>query len=489
MLNPFFLQGSKGEQNLIQDLVNEQIKMYGIDVYYIPRQYSRINTVIREVVESKFDNAYPIEAYVSSYDGYSGQGTILSKFGIQELDDLTLVISKERFENYISPLIKNLPGVELYHRPKEGDLVYFPLGDRLFEIKYVEHESPFYQLQQNYVYELKCELFRYGDEILSTDIEEIDDNVEREGYIQTYKMVGIGRTALAQAYIGDGSISYITVTNRGINYTSAPDVTISQSPLAGGNAVGIATLITGIVDYCDPLGTNYRVQGVNLINAGYGYTTPPMVNFVGGGGKGAEAFATISDGVVRLISLSDQGFGYDTPPTITFIDVADQYYPQVSTFDNQTDTCDTTQITCDLNSPFATREASAIAIVNDQKITSIQIVDGGEGYKYPPAVQISSPNLVGVGTFIYNEIVTGSESNVTARVASWNADTLEIKLKNINGSFKDGEVLVGEDSQAIYKILIINTNNIDDPYAQNDDIQLEADRILDFSEDNPFGTP
>lgn len=488
MLNPFFLQGSKGEQNLIQDLVNEQIKMYGIDIYYIPRQYDRVNTVIREVVESKFDNAYPIEAYVSSYDGYSGQGTILSKFGIQELDDLTLVISKERFENYISPLIKNLPGVELYHRPKEGDLVYFPLGDRLFEIKYVEHESPFYQLQQNYVYELKCELFRYGDEILTTDIEEIDDNVEKEGYIQTFKMVGIGRTAVAYSSIGDGSISYITVTNRGINYTSSPTVTISKSPISGGNAVGIATLITGIVDYCDPLGTNYRVQGVELVNCGYGYTVAPMVNFIGGGGKGAEAVATIADGVVRSITLSDQGFGYDVPPIVSIIDVAAQNYTETS--DNQNDTCDDTSITCDINSPLlATRTASAVAVVQNQAITSIRVIDGGEGYRYPPAIQISNPNLVGIGTFIYNEIVTGSTSNTTARVASWDADTLEIKLKNITGAFVNGEVLVGSESQTTYKILTINTNNIDDPYAQNDDIQTEADKILDFSEENPFGIP
>jgi hypothetical protein len=97
--------------------------MYGVEVYYIPRKYYTKNTVIREVIESKFDNAYPIEAYVDTYDGYSGQGTILSKFGIQELDDMRIVISKERFETYITPLIKNLSNIELATRPKEGDLL------------------------------------------------------------------------------------------------------------------------------------------------------------------------------------------------------------------------------------------------------------------------------------------------------------------------------------------------------------------------------
>ena len=86
MLNPFFQQGSKTEQNLIQDLINEQLKIYGVEVYYLPRKYITKKTIIREVIESKFDSAYPIEAYVDTYEGYNGLGTLMSKFGIQEMD-------------------------------------------------------------------------------------------------------------------------------------------------------------------------------------------------------------------------------------------------------------------------------------------------------------------------------------------------------------------------------------------------------------------
>ena len=174
MLNPFFLQGSKNEQGLVQDIINEQLRMYGVEVYYLPRQYITEKTIIKEVIESEFNYAYPIEAYVDSYDGYGGQGTILSKFGIQELDDLNLIISQERWTNYISQLIKDIPNIKLSSRPKEGDLIYFPYGNRLFEIKYVEHEKPFYQLRKNYVYELRCELFRYQNEIIDTGIDFID---------------------------------------------------------------------------------------------------------------------------------------------------------------------------------------------------------------------------------------------------------------------------------------------------------------------------
>ena len=458
MLNPFFLQGSKGEQNLVQDLINEQLKIYGVEVYYIPRKFVTTNTVIEEVIQSEFSNAFPIESYVSSYDGYGGQGTLLSKFGIQDIDDLSLVISKERFETYITPLIKNIPDMELTNRPKEGDLIYFPLGDRIFEIKYVEHESPFYQLQKNYVYELRCELFRYGDELVDTTIDEIDDNFENQSYTQTFTMVGSGRTATAVANIVDGGVSYITVTNRGRNYTSAPRVAIATSPVYGGTAVGIATLISGIVDYCDSSKTNYRVQGVELVNSGYGYTTTPMVTLIGGGGVGAEAVATIGDGLVGIITVTDGGSGYSSPPSVTIVGAA-------------------------------STTASAIATISEGSVTSIRLTNSGFGYTTTPTIAISDPYMVGVGTFTFNETVVGLASSVTAVVESWNAVNNKLELKNINGVFLNDEVLIGTESNARYKIISVNTNDTDDLYAQNEDIEIEADQIIDFSEQNPFGVP
>ena len=105
-LNPYFTQGTKNEQNLVQDLINEQLRMYGVEIYYIPRKYMTTTKVIREVIESEFDDAYPIEAYVKS-DVYEGAGILLSKFGVQQQDDITVLISRERWETYIEPLIEN----------------------------------------------------------------------------------------------------------------------------------------------------------------------------------------------------------------------------------------------------------------------------------------------------------------------------------------------------------------------------------------------
>tara|TARA_R100000005_G_scaffold15057_1_gene6169 strand:+ start:652 stop:3366 length:2715 start_codon:yes stop_codon:yes gene_type:complete len=248
MLNPFFQQGSKSEQNLVQDLINEQLRMYGVDVYYIPRLYVNEKTIIREVVESEFRDAYPIEAYVDTSEGYEGSGEIMSKFGIESQDDLTLTISRERYEEYIKPLIENKGNIKLSKRPKEGDLIFFPLGNRLFEIKFVEHEQPFYQLKKNYVYQLRCELFRYNDEVIDTDVDAIDNALlgadvslgiagssgaaslgigANLAGTRVYTMLGIGATASSVGTVFNGGVRYVSITNRGTGYTSTPDIAFS----------------------------------------------------------------------------------------------------------------------------------------------------------------------------------------------------------------------------------------------------------------------
>jgi hypothetical protein len=293
MLNPFFLQGSKSEQGLIQDLINEQLRMYGVEVYYLPRKYITEKTIMREVIESSFDQSYPIEAYVENFDGYGDNTTILSKFGIQALNELTIIISKERFEEYITPLIKDQSNIKLSSRPKEGDIIYFPLGDRLFEIKFVEHEQPFYQLQKNYVYTLKCELFRYEDEVIDTGIDIIDDNIggsggeqdsAQVGIIQKLNMVGTGVTASAITTLVNGGIRFFTVTNRGSGYINSPRVAISSAPGGGVTGIGSATLIGGIVvctDNANP--ATKSVQSIEVINPGFGYTIAPKVLIFGDG--------------------------------------------------------------------------------------------------------------------------------------------------------------------------------------------------------------
>lgn len=470
MLNPFFLQGSKTEQGLVQDLINEQLRMYGVEVYYLPRKYITEKTIIKEVIESKFDSSYPIEAYVENFEGYSDTNTLLSKFGVQGTNEITLIISQERFKTYITPLISNQPNIKLSSRPKEGDLIYFPLGDRLFEIKYVEHEKPFYQLQKNYVYQLRCELFRYEDEIIDTGVDEIDDTLESisgadggeifVGRTQTLTLVGAGVTASATASVVNGGIRLITVTNRGGGYTSTPRVAISSAPSGGVTGIATALMVGGIVvcnDNVNPSATS--VQSVEIVNAGSGYTSTPGVKFIGGGGSGAAATATIGDGVVGIITLTNYGSGYSFTPTITF-------------------------------TGNSTISAAATALVSTAgTITSIRLTNAGLGYTQAPIITIQSPFSSGSGTFQFNELVTGSTSGTTAKVRKWNSITNELEVSTVSGSFVSGESVVGSESNATYQIRVVDTSTYKDGYSSNDEIELEADLIIDFSESNPFGMP
>ncbi len=479
MLNPFFLQGSNSEQNLIQDLINEQLRMYGVEVHYLPRKYITEKTVIREVIESEFTDAYPLEAYVENYEGYSDNTTLLTKFGIQSSQEINFIISQERFETYIAPLIQNKPNIKLSKRPKEGDLIYFPLGNRLFEIKFVEHEKPFYQLQKNYVYVLKCELFRYEDEVIDTDIDEIDEILIGEtdnlndtnnpilGNTQTLTLVGVGVTATAVVGIVTfGGIRFITVSNRGGGYTSIPIVGISSAPSGGVTGIATATMIGGIVVCNENVNSNAQsVQSVQIINPGFGYTVVPGVKFIGGGGSGAAATATIGNNIVGIVTLTNSGSGYSSSPTITF----------------------TNQI---FKTGVTTVSAAATAIVSAAgTITAIQIINAGLGYSIAPSISISPPSMSSSGTFLFNETITGSLSATTAKVRTWSSITNILEVSNVSGEFIVGENIVGTASSASYQLRIVDLNANIDGFTDNSSIETEADLIVDFSESNPFGNP
>jgi hypothetical protein len=442
--------------------------MYGVEVYYLPRKYLTEKTIIKEVIESAFDNAYPIEAYVENFDGYGDNTTILSKFGIQALNELTIIISKERFEEYITPLIKDQSNIKLSSRPKEGDIIYFPLGDRLFEIKFVEHEQPFYQLQKNYVYTLKCELFRYEDEIIDTGINFIDDNIggsggeqnsAQAGVIQKLNMVGTGITASAITTIVNGGIRFFTVTNRGSGYINSPRVAISSAPFGGVTGIGSATLIGGIVVCTDSANPATKsVQSIEVINPGMGYTIAPKV-LLFGDGSGATATSTIGDGIVGVITVTNSGGGYVNSPSIVFTGIS-----SVS--------------------------AAATAVVSSAgSITQIRIINTGLGYTQPPSITIGNPALSSLGSYTFNEIITGSTSGTTARVRSWSSVTNVLEVSKVSGEFIAGETLVGTASSASRTLRSIEVFAVKDGYSDNETIEEEADSIIDFSDANPFGMP
>ena len=545
-LNPFFLQGSQGEQRLVQDLINEHLRIYGVEVTYIPRKFVARETIMEEVTSSKFDDNFLIEAYVNTYEGYSGSGDILTKFGMSLRDEVTLTLSKERFEDFIAPFLDAMPEseVEVSTRPREGDLIYFPLGQRLFEVKFVEHEKPFYQLGKNYVYELKCELFEYEDEVIDTDIDEIDTQIQDEGFITTLNLVGTGRTATATATLSQptGYIRKIILNNDGSGYNTAPTVAISTAPSGGVNAtaVAITTSIGGVKS----------IKEILLTNAGSGYVTPPLVTILntGTGGVGAAATAlieTTGKGVINF-TVVDEGVGYSNsnPPLVTI---------------GEPTGSGTTAVT------------NADAVIFDNKLSSFRIRDAGIGYTVAPTVTVGNPTIItGIGTYQFNEIVKGVTSGTEARVKSWDSDTKVLKVSMVGigttvSGFIPGEevrsteslafitnvsfgatigiqtniisgistagisiaddiadsvnvigagitvsaigagqitlsqstinltpitqtVSIGTTTFTTYSVSTYDDRDIYDEYSENDEFEVEADDIIDFSQSNPFGT-
>ena len=167
--NVYFDTGTTSEQRLYEDLIIEQLKIYGQDVYYLPRKIANKDTIFGEDPASSFDDSYIIEMYVDNTDGYMGEQEIIKKFGLELRDDIVFTLSKLRWET----LVKNNSDLTA-ERPQEGDLVYFPTTNAFFEIQFVEHEQPFYQQSALPVYKLSCTRFEYSSERLDTGISTID---------------------------------------------------------------------------------------------------------------------------------------------------------------------------------------------------------------------------------------------------------------------------------------------------------------------------
>ena len=169
--NVYFNQHVHSESNLYEDLVIESLKMYGIDVYYIPRHMVNLDTIMNEDIGSRFDSAYMLEMYLEDVEGYGGEQTLMSKFGLEIRDQSNWIVSKRRWEQFVGDVD---PNITLNNRPNEGDLIYIPISGSFHEVKFVEHEQPFYQLGNMFVYKLQCETFEYSHEKFNTGVEEID---------------------------------------------------------------------------------------------------------------------------------------------------------------------------------------------------------------------------------------------------------------------------------------------------------------------------
>ena len=379
-LNPYFLQGSSSEQRLVQDLINEQLRMYGQDIVYLPRKIVNKKSIIKEIVASTFDDAYRMEAYLLNYQGFEGNGDVLSKFGVTTTDAVNLVVSKEKYEDFITPFLGS--EVEVSTRPQEGDLVYLPLDNTMFEIKYVEARKPFYQLNNLYVYTLTCEVMDAElDQDINTSIEAVDTAADSFGFIVTLGMVGLAASTATATVQKATSVSGLTtgfsvgsidLVNDGTGYTAAPEIGISTTGFVQGvNATAVAIMTSRDGQ------TGQSIDRILITNPGFGYTEAPTVTIrsVNVLGSGGIATAILANDGLSAVTVTDGGDEYGEIPNVI-----------VGT-----------------SSPGATATALVGTATSTSStvgfLTGFNVTNGGLGYKTAPTVTIAPPPVrVGVVT-------------------------------------------------------------------------------------------
>ena len=286
--NTYFTNGTRNEQFLQQNLTEEFIKMFGMDILYCPREIMLTDGVFNEEVIGQFNDSYIIEAYMENFDGFQGGGDLLTKFGVAQTDEITMVVSSQRFTDLISQFLLLDKDYKAPERPQEGDLIYLPLTANYFEIKFVEHEEPFYQLGKGYVYKLRAELFEYSDE--QGDVFAGDDEIVDYGYtVKHYYLTTNGTTASGNAVVNNGALNNIFILDTGSKYNEVPAITITGD---GQDATAEAFL-------------------VNITVSGGSPTASAVIR------------ATVKEGQIRSVDIRDGGANYDEDRAILNVSAPD----------------------------------------------------------------------------------------------------------------------------------------------------------------------
>lgn len=300
MASVYFGHGSKSEQLFHEDLVVESLKIYGQQFFYIPRTLIAKDEILGEDRLSEFKTAYAIDMYLENVDGFDGQGAFIQKFGLYMEQSATLTVARRTWEQLIGRHGKTI----IPTRPCEGDLLYFPLTGGLFEIKFVQHQDPFYQIGKLFVYKLQVELFQYASEKINTGYKEIDQ-------FETLKTFDLD-------VVKNGRVREVHVTRMGTQYTVAPIINIGK-PWESGLAVKVGD---GIAH-----GTKHYIvaKAGNLGNSPPSHKSGEVANGTAVllyQGVRATAIPEMKDDTVHRINLTASGSGYTSDPEV-FIQALD----------------------------------------------------------------------------------------------------------------------------------------------------------------------
>ena len=452
--------GVATEQNLVQDLVDEQIKLFGSDVFYIPRVHLKDQT-LGEVIQSEFNQSYMIEMFLVNVEGFGAGAEFVSKFGLRITDEITFVVSRRRWEQSANPALN----LAVDGRPNEGDLIYFPMTEDLYEVKYVERENPFFQLGKQYFYQLTAEIYEQGADKFDTGIDEIDDVERQFSNITTLNLSLTTRETATGSLVVDssGAISQATVTLAGTGYNTPPNVTIGN---AGNGSGGIIT--TSIMDG--------GVVTLTIVNGGSGYDStnvaPPTITI----DAPPEAVQFLNDEHVVIGGFTAQGSGRTWTSSNKIITVTGSggFDPVFAT---------------------TTQKKYFYWKFEDKRICYVYQYNGTTATTTPGYFYYDTANVKYIINAWEETTTSGGQailydlmSATIAEVADWNGVTYTLEVMNRTGNFIDGDMIRGVESNAIYTLGTFSTiDNQSTEYDQNQAIETGADDIVDWGEVNPFG--
>ena len=309
--NVYFSQAVRSEQNLYEDLIIESLKIYGQDIYYLPREIVSTDDLLGEDRASKFDDAFMIEAYIEGTEGFEGQGDLYSKFGLEVRDEVNFVISRRIWDRYVGLDSDSV-------RPQEGDLIFLPLSNKFFEVMFVEHEQPFYQLSNLPVYRLQCALYEYNDEDFDTGVALIDQVEVTDSYQVTLEYSTTGGNHLQQ---GERVTQNLTFDESGNPLTSVfGTIQVIDKVSNTGGRIQVSNIgVTGVAEARD------FVVSSTLTLTGTESTTTVTITKVYDIGDNSP-FVDPTDGQASNITFEVEADGFlDFTETNPFGDPSDTY--------------------------------------------------------------------------------------------------------------------------------------------------------------------
>ena len=305
--NFYFSEKVRSEMDLYEDLVIEALKIYGQDVYYLPRHLVNEDTLLGDDPTSNFPQTHKIEMYIENVEGFDGEGDLFTRFGVEIRDEVTLVVSRSRWSKQVHRY--DTSGIT-NDRPTEGDLIYIPLTNKMFQVQHVEHEQPFYQIENLPVYKLRCTLFEYTGEDFDTAVDDIQA-IEQDGSYQ-YRVCTIAPAAPTVSitidsnyvvqgyhqpyYVDSGeAISSITLLTGGTYYGFSPTIEFIGGADSGrGVPIGDSATATAVIDSFG------AVSSITITDSGRNYTQIPTIKFIGG--SAVDSDYSLGDTVTQTLS-------------------------------------------------------------------------------------------------------------------------------------------------------------------------------------------